>query len=145
MKQKALNLLFLCVVLLGLTACKDTKLKPTQIQIDGPLGEYFEVVDRNYTLKTNGDFSVELKRIAEGGPKSIQVGSYEIHVNFLDANGSLISSSKIDGVMNGQAFDDITNLAVGETAQVSIPFSGSPVEKSNVEQFKVMSKNIMGN
>ena len=51
------------------TACSggNGSIKPVAKKINGPLGNFFEVVDRDYKIK-DGNLSVEFQRIESGGP-----------------------------------------------------------------------------
>ena len=93
-----------------LVSCGDGSMivHPTSKKISGPLGKYFEVVDRDYNIVDN-ELSVEFKRITEGSPK----GEYNfINVDLLDENGNVIESlEKMD-------VDNLLAIDVNETAYI---------------------------
>ena len=63
--MKTVKLFILFLVSVCLASCGGSDLKPTSNKIQGPLGKFFEVVERNYSLK-DGQVAIEFKRIAEG-------------------------------------------------------------------------------
>ena len=65
--------LFACLI--GLSGCSgDDGIRVVSTNISGPLGEYYEVVDKNYKATVEeGMFkyvsiNIEIKRVKEGGP-----------------------------------------------------------------------------
>lgn len=62
---------FCIVVILAaiMAACKGGgSMTPVSEKIQGPLGEYFEVVTKDYKAK-DGKVSIEIKRIKDGLPE----------------------------------------------------------------------------
>ncbi len=97
------------------------KVKPKSTKISGPLGEYFEVVDRTYKLRGEGEdlyekckISVEITRIKKGGPTIDEEGDL-MRTSLLDLDG--------DEVANvghyESTLDDVFALNVGESTLVT--------------------------
>lgn len=110
-------------------------IKPVTTKVNGPLGNYFEVVDRDYKVK-DGNINVEYKRIAEGGPKEASWTSEPTFtIELLDKDGDLISSSKTNVVWTEESLETVFALNVGESA--TIPFSFDDTQKA--VQLKALS------
>ena len=71
--MKNINAFLFAVLALLLTACSGSGLKPVSEKIQGPLGEYFEVVTKDYKAK-DGKVSIEIKRIKDGFPEPWEKG-----------------------------------------------------------------------
>ncbi len=99
-----------------------------ETKINGPLGTFFEVVDKNY--KIMGDestpiISVQIKRISEGGPKGFSWSSKSkpgFKLEVFDSDDDLICSDKTDVVYEEDQLKAIFDLGVGETATLSFKF-----------------------
>lgn len=136
----------LCIVAVSLSSCggKEVVITPSKTSISGPLGEYYQVVDRNYKVK-DGYINIELERIEEGLPEpwveGIEVGysdnkvQPEFVVEFLDADGDILCKDQTDIVWEKDELMAVVALGVGETS--SIPF-GANVTKG-LASFKVSS------
>ena len=119
-------------------------MKPSQVKITGPLGDYFEVVDREYMAKEGTlqmEIHVEIKRIKEGLPAPWHEGmeyGYGYGPNFTieirDGNGDVISKDESNHIMDSDELKAIMALGVDETA--SIKFD---VKKEGGETFKIGS------
>jgi len=132
--KKIINLSFF-VALFILMACggKSGSLKPSQVKISGPLGEYFEVVDREYTIK-DGKIVVEIKRIKEGLPapwkEGMEVGysdgKCEPHFNIeiRDEGGDIISQDQTDIVIDDDELIKIVALGIDETGSIKFDAKG---------------------
>lgn len=126
-----------------LVSCgKSEKLTPEQSKITGPLGEYFEVVEREYSI-IDGKISVEIKRIKTGMPapwkEGMEVGYddgyFEPHftIELKDNDGNTLSKDKTDIVFDEEDLKTISSIGVDETA--SITFDA----KEGASKFKVGS------
>ena len=132
------------LVLLSLSSCNSGGLKPSQTKISGPLGEYFEVVDRDYKVNDSGVCNIEIKRIKAGFPApweegmEIGYGDGDIEpsftVEFMDEDGDVEYKDGTDIVADQEALEAIAALGVGEST--TIPFSAN-IKKSS--KFKVSS------
>lgn len=132
LKPLAMAFFIICLAACG----KGGKITPTSNKINGPLGKFFEVVEREY--KINGDeLSVEFKRIAEGGPED---ASWSTDPTFLvelqDEDGNAISTKNTDVVLTKDQLESVFSLDVDETASITFRFS----KTKGVAQFKVSSK-----
>ncbi len=133
------NFKYFVIVLmaLGIAACsRDTSIKPVSSKINGPLGKYFEVVDRNYVFNQR-EISIEFRRIAEGGPED---ASWTTHPTFtteiLDKNGNTIDSKSTDVVWTREQLETVFNLGIDETASITFKFD----KTEGTRQVKVLSK-----
>lgn len=131
---------------LSLLSCggREVVVTPSKSSISGPLGEYFQVVDRNYKVK-DGYINIEIERIENGLPDpwvdGIEVGYNDNRVEpgfvveFLDEDGDILCKDQTDIVWNEDELVAVVALGVGETS--SIPF-GANVTKG-LSSFKVSS------
>lgn len=114
----------------------DVTIKPEQVNITGPLSEFFEVVDRNYKIQKSNysgyEVILEVKRIAEGMPEGWQRGmkyskyssdaGYKMgfKVEFKDADGNILFKEESS---DEDEMSTLAALNVDETATVSIDIS----------------------
>ena len=115
------------------------KVKPKSTKISGPLGEYFEVVDRTYKLREEEfeecNISVEITRIKKGGPTIDEEGDL-MRISLLDLDGDEVAN-----VGNYKSrLDDVFALNVGESTLVTFWtfFSTNPNIK-DASTFKLSS------
>ena len=123
---------------------REVVVTPSKSSISGPLGEYFQVVDRNYKVK-DGYINVEIERITNGLPdpwvEGMEVGYSDNRVEpgfvveFLDEDGDILCKDQTDIVWEKDELVAVVALGVGETS--SIPF-GANVTKG-LSSFKVSS------
>lgn len=140
--MKTLNYYLFAALALLLVACKESGLTPVSNKIQGPLGEYFEVVSREYKAK-DGKISIEIKRIEEGFPEPweerMEVGyskgtfTPQFSVEFLDGDGNVIGKDATDIVYNKDALKSIAALNIGESASITLNCT------KDAKQFKVSS------
>ena len=131
---------------LSLLSCggREVVVTPSKSSISGPLGEYFQVVDRNYKVK-DGYINIEIERIENGLPdpweEGMEVGYSDNRVEpgfvveFLDEDGDILCKAQTDIVWEKDELVAVVALGVGETS--SIPF-GANVTKG-LSSFKVSS------
>lgn len=120
--MKNLKLVIFALMAIPFISCSNDALKVESKKINGPLGEFFEVVEKDYQV--NGkELSVEFKRIAEGGPKD---ASWSTHPTFtaelFDKSGNLISSESTDVVFTKEQLETVFALGVGETSSITFKF-----------------------
>lgn len=129
--------IYLAICAMCIVSCGNGgTISPTSKKINGPLGKFFEVVERDYRLD-DGKVSIELKRIAEGGPKDASWSSNPTFtVELLDEDGNSVSSEKTDVVTTKEQLETVFALGIDETA--SITFSFDNYKKTT--KFKVSSK-----
>ena len=133
-------------LLISLISCggREVVVTPSKSSISGPLGEYFQVVDRNYKVK-DGYINIVIERIENGLPdpwvEGIEVGYSDNRVEpvfvveFLDKDGDILCKDQTDIVWEKDELVAVVALGVGETS--SIPF-GAAVTKG-LTSFKVSS------
>ena len=148
--KRILNLIIrvgaLLVFFVSLLSCggREVIVTPSKSSISGPLGEYFQVVDRNYKVK-DGYINIEIERIENGLPDpwedGMEVGysdnrvEPDFVVEFLDEDGDILCKDQTDIVWEKDELVSVVALGVGETS--SIPF-GANVTKG-LAAFKVSS------
>ena len=125
--------------LMCLSSCSDDSIKVVSTKISGPLGDYYEIVDKPYKFVEDYgsvDLSVEIKRIKDGGPEdsgTVATGPHFI-IEFMDADGNVIESD------NSYELEKVYPLKVGESASVTFSCFGlRSRDASKVRQIKVSS------
>lgn len=127
--KRIYNFMLVAIMAIFLFGCNGSgSLTTKSNKIQGPLGEYFEVVSRNYKVK-DGKVSIEIKRIKEGFPspwtKGMEVGysdcSFEPHfsIEFFDEDGNVVSKDKTDIVADKDELIAVANLGVDESSTVT--------------------------
>ena len=125
------------LIAISLAACGNGgKINPISKKINGPLGKFFEVVERDYKI-SDGELSVEFKRIAEGGPSD---ASWSTSPTFLvelqDEDGNVISTESTHVVNTEDQLESVFSLGVDETASITFKFD----KTKGASKFKVSSK-----
>ena len=141
--MRLLKLIIIAFVAVILYACKggDT-ISPTSEKIQGPLGQFFEVVTKDYRAK-DGKVSVEIKRKKAGFPKpwkegmtvGYSDGEFEpcFTIEFLDTDGNVVSKDKTDIVFDRDELNVIASLSTDESATITFKC------KEKAKQFKLAS------
>ena len=135
--MKKFKLFIMIAIAISFAACGNGgKINPTSKKVNGPLGKFFEVVERDYKL-SDDQLGVEFKRISEGGPND---ASWDTHPTFLvelqDEDGNVISTANTDVVFTKEQLETIFSLAVDETASITFKFD----KTKGTSKFKVSSK-----
>ncbi|RQO32562.1 hypothetical protein DBR32_02910 [Taibaiella sp. KBW10] len=132
-------------------------IKPQSTKINGPIGDYYEVIDKEYKIDDSGMFnviSVTIKRKSANLPfepnKTVPYGTEQAgkstHIGFgielLDEKGNSLevknaSESGLGGVFSSDDIISIINLQNGETATVR--WSVDKELTSKVKSFKITS------
>jgi len=135
--MKKIKYLVIALVAIGFASCSSNgPLKPVSTKISGPLGKYFEVVDREYMINDKA-LNIEFKRIAEGGPESASWDSHPTFtVELIDKNGNTIESYSTDVVWTKDQLENVFALSTDETATITFKFD----KTKGAEQIKVSSK-----
>jgi len=137
--MKAIKLFVMAVLAISLTGCSaGGELTPTSKKVNGPLGKYFEVVERDYKLNEN-ELRVEFKRIANGGPKEADSDTEPTFiVELQDEDGNSIVSDRTHHIFGGEEqLDAVFSLGVDESASISFKFDA---DTKDAAKFKVSSK-----
>lgn len=127
----------LAVITMCIAACGNGgKIIPASKKVNGPLGKYFEIVDREYKVDDE-TLSIEFMRIAEGGPTDASWSSNPTFtVELQDEDGNLISSNSTDVVFSEAQLESVFSLEVEETASITFKFN----KTKGASRFKVSSK-----
>ncbi len=137
----------MAVLAISLTACSaGGKLTPTSKKVNGPLGKFFEVVERDYKMTEYElvyELSVEFKRIAKGGPTDASWSSKPTFtVELLDEDGNSITSEHTDVVFSEKQLEAVFSLGIDETATITFRFFKNMTK--GAVKFKVSSKWLDG-
>lgn len=143
-KKMISNCVCVAIMAILLSCGNSSGLKPSKAKISGPLGDYFEVVDRDYKVNDSGVCNIEIKRIKAGFPapweEGMQIGYGDgdiepgFTVEFMDEDGDVEYKDGTDIVADQEALEAIAALGVGEST--TIPFCAN-IKKSS--KFKVSS------
>lgn len=142
--MKAFKFFLLAALAVFFVACKGSgSMSPVSEKIQGPLGDYFEVVSRDYKAG-DGKVSIEFKRVKDGFPapwvEGMEVGysggKFEpiFSIEFQDGDGNVISKDATSVIADEDEMKAIAALAVGETATITFDCMSE-----GVAQFKVNS------
>lgn len=135
--MKNVKFLFLsAVAVLCLVSCGGGDVITASKKVNGPLGKYFEVVERDYCIK-DGTINVEFRRIAKGGPTE---ASWDTHPTFnielQDENGNMLKFQSTDVVRSKEQLEAVFSLGIGETTSITFSFD----KTKNAAKFKITSK-----
>lgn len=135
--MKQFKLFVMTLVSISLAACGNGgKITPTSNKVNGPLGKFFEVVERDYKLN-DGKLGVEFKRIAEGGPDKASWSSEPTFtVELQDEDGNVIETISTNVVRTEDELESVFSLGVDETASITFVFD----KIDGAAKFKVSSK-----
>lgn len=136
------KIIYLAICAMCIVSCGNGgSIAPTSKKINGPLGKFFEVVERDYKLD-DGKIRIEFKRIADGGPQGSSWSSGpKFSVELLDDDGNSISSESSDLVTAKEQLETVFALGVDETASIAFSFDNP----KKATKFKVSSKWDEGN
>lgn len=148
--MKRVNVFLFAVLALLLTACSGSGLKPVSEKIQGPLGEYFEVVTKDYKAK-DGKVSIEIKRIKDGFPepweKGMEVGYGDgtitplFSVEFQDGDGNVVGKDAADIISDTDELKAIAALNTDESASITFDCPKDAKQFKVNSTFKVNGKN----
>lgn len=135
--MKKFKLFVLTVLAISMAACGNGgKINPTSKKINGPLGKFFEVVERDYKINDD-ELSVEFKRIAEGGPTNASWSTNPtFFVELQDEDGNVISKESTDVVHTQDQLEAVFSLGEDETTSIIFKFD----KAKGASKFKVSSK-----
>lgn len=136
--MKKLKFFIVAILAISFTACSNDALKMESKKINGPLGKFFEVVEKDYQINAQNELSIEFKRIAEGGPDKIDWSEDPTFTaELFDKSGNLVLSSSTDVVWTKDQLETAFALGVGETTSITFKFDG---KTKGAEKVKVSSK-----
>lgn len=137
--MKTTKKILMAVLAISLAACSGGgKLKPASKKVNGQLGKFFEVVERDYKINGN-ELSVEFKRIAVGGPTGASWSSEPTFmVEIQDEDGNSVASEHTNVVFNKEQLESVFSLGVNETASITLRFNEDKIK--DAVKFKVSSK-----
>lgn len=118
------NLKYFVIVLMAVSfiSCKNNAIKVDSQKISGPLGKFYEVVEKDYQIN-NHQVSVEFKRIAEGGPVNASWSSEPTFTaELFDNSGNLITSASSSVVLTEDQLETVFSLGVDETSFITFKF-----------------------
>jgi len=126
--MRKLGLALFALVLVAFTSC-GKGITPVTEKIDGPLGDYFEVVSKPYQANEEGMVALELKRIKDGLPAPWQQGmamgtddnTFEpvFKAEFIDKDGKVFSTDETDISFNRSELTDLFKKPVGEIGSLA--------------------------
>lgn len=133
---------FLIVMLaLIMASCGNNGVTPKSKTIEGALGEYFEITEKEYAPQ-NGNITIELKRTKDGMPEGwtaethlgAGLGFYSIVLaaEMIDEQGNVLATETLKTPENSNIFEVMIASKTGETVQCSFP-SRDGVAKINVK------------
>ncbi len=135
--MKKFKLFLMTVIVTSLAACgTGGSINPTSKKVNGPLGKFFEVVERDYKIN-DGKLGVEFKRIAEGGPDNASWSTEPTFtVELQDEDGNVIETISTNVVRTENELESVFSLGVDETASIVFVFD----KTDGAVKFKVSSK-----
>ena len=127
-KMKKIKYFAFVLILMMLASCgggKNGIIKLVSEKINGPLGDYFEVVNKDYKVTDRGTVGLEFKRIKAGFPapwnENMKVGysdgSFEplFTAEFQDKDGNTLSKDKMDIVWDREELEELAALRENES------------------------------
>ena len=128
--MKTLKFYLFVVLSAFLVSCSGSgTLSPVSKKIQGPLGDYFEIVEREYKVNDENQVTIEIKRIKDGFPspwvEGVKVGldggdcAPNFSVDFVDGDGNIVCSDATDIVDDFDVLKKIESIKIGETATIS--------------------------
>ena len=132
--MKTIKLLAVAIIALCLASCNGS-ITPVSQKIKGPLGEFFQIDEREYSFK-DGELIVEFERITKGGPQNANLGNPTFVVQLLDNDDNIVSSATINGNTKADELNNILSLDVNESGIIKLRFR----DYKGTKKFRVSSK-----
>ena len=131
---------FFMLLLLSLLVCScnegNKAIKPVSEKINGPLGDYFQLVQNAYPTQ-DGQVAIDFKRIKEGWPVPMKTNAslgdcnecYEpsLMAEFMDQEGNVLVKSQADIYSAHEQLAALMALNVDETGTVSFAVSSEGI------------------
>ena len=134
--MKPVKLMLLSLALALLVSCGKTR--PSTMKVQGPLTDYFEVVDKEYALN-DGKLIVEINRTKDGMPTGYTDGmkfgkedgecEMQFTIEYLDRDGNVIEKSESK---NESELQSLINLKNGETGSITFQCDNAKTEKFRI-------------
>ncbi|MCR5013165.1 MAG: hypothetical protein K6A28_00140 [Bacteroidales bacterium] len=133
-------LMFSCDAINGKknTESQNTAVSPLTDKINGPLGEYFQIVQREFLVQ-DGRVTIDLRRVKDGFPVPVKsnapLGScpdcYEMALmaEFMDADGNVLTRSVADYTSAYDEISFLSKLPMNETSSVTFAIGAPGVSK----------------
>ena len=148
--MKTFKLCIIAILVAVMAACKGGgSMTPVSEKIQGPLGEYFEVVTKDYKAK-DGKVSIEIKRIKEGLPEPWKEGmevGYDgetctplFSIEFQDGEGNVVGKDAADIISDIDELKAIVALGVDESATITFNSEDDAVKFKMSSTFEVNPK-----
>lgn len=141
--MKSFKIFLLAALAVFFVACKDS-ITPSTEEIEGPLGDYFEVVSKDYKIE-NGKMAIEFKRVKDGMPAPWNMGMLigtssgecapVFHVEFYDGDGNVVCKDSTDLTWDVFDLGEIVALSVSKTGTLTFDCGNS----EKIKSFKVTS------
>lgn len=146
--MKNLTIFFPAIFALIMVSCnesglfkKTTTISPVSESINGALGDYFSIVNRDYKV-LDGVARIDFKRVQNGFPApwrkntplGYSEGCYEptFTVEFLDEAGNVVSKCTTDIVTQKDELHFMAANRVGESSSITFRIDGNNVKKFRV-------------
>lgn len=143
--MKHIQFFTLIVLSLLLCSCNENgkAIKPVSEKINGPLGDYFQLVQGDY-VPQEGQITIDFMRIKEGWPVPMKTNAplgdcndcYEprFMAEFMDQDGNVLSKSFMDFFSAPEQITALMNLGLNEIGSVTFTQSSN-----GVSQIKILS------
>lgn len=143
--MKRIHIYLLFMLSLSVFSCNEGNkaIKPATEKINGPLGEYFQLVPGEYSIQ-NGRVTIDFKRIKEGWPVPMKTDApmgdcnecYEpsLMAEFMDQNGNVLTKSLADFFSASEQMEALMELNVNETGPMSFA-----IASKGASQVKMLS------
>lgn len=134
------------LIALFFTGCKEKpkKLSPIQTKIEGNMGEYFTVVEEEYSYpEVSNGFTFEVERTDKALPNFNKAG---IGIEFFDKNGKSIAvqKAKLEALTAFGSFPlSLVELSENETGYVNINLKDWPDGYDGAKTFKITIESNM--
>ena len=145
--KNIINSLIISFTAILLVSCGESGITPKSTRIAGPLGDYFEVVDKVYNVVNEDKIYIEFKRINDGLPdpwlaeygKTVGWNDGQVEVNFsvdfYDKEGNVVGQSKTLKLSSDHFLDDqeklqtLVDLATGESSSITFDLPSTKVSQ----------------
>lgn len=141
--MKSFKLFLFAALAVFFVACKNS-INPASEKIEGPLGDYFEIVPKDYKIE-GGKMTIEFIRVKEGMPDPWQEGmsigtssgscAPAFRVEFYDGDGNVVCKDSTDLSWDSSELDEIVSLSVSDIGKLTFDC----LDDKGIKSFKVFS------